>query len=393
MIKIAYVTAPHLKKFLQWNGKQAELVLDRSNKWYEFDKNILRFQGFSEYNHLTDINVMFSKNPEGQPLDRTGKLHLPVKFNTGRPWTYSDKPATLRDTLSKRVKDLLDTGLKINLLWSGGIDSTTMVNAFLTNCDDHSRLRILYSPFSVYEHRDYIEKFLPKFSQVELVDISGDVYLTQQFDGMFISGDTGDETHASLDESFLEQFGYNSLSMPWKDFFYARNKDTKFLEFCEQYFSWATRPINTVLEARWWFYINSKMYYQLSTKLKFFSNYKNFKPNQLQGFYDCEEFESFITHNLHRIMPTSDYSSWKTDLKEYCVKIDGFEQWAQEKTKSTSSQIRLYTYKKMILNDQRSMFIMDDGTRISTPSQPFLIESEFRNLYGTSLDYLINDPI
>ena len=383
MNKISYADAQYFKQFLQWKGQESDSVYG----------GILKFKGFNDYNRLLQINSMFSNNPFGQPLDRTGNVYLPVKYDTGRPWKFFSKPIGLDDALSRRVKNLVSTGEKINLLWSGGIDSTTMTNAFLSNVDDHSQLRILYSPFSVYEHREYLTNFISKFPKVEVVDISGDVYLTQEFDGIFVSGDSGDETHASMDESFLAEFGYEILKKPWKEFFYSRTNDTNFIDFCEKYFSWSGRSIDTVLDARWWFYINSKMYCMLSIKLLFFSSYKNFVPSRLYGFFDCDEYENYITHNTHRIMSTPDYCTWKQDLKDYCQKIDGFDQWAKEKIKNGSFQFHSYTYKKTILNDQRAMFILNDGTRVHTPGLPLLSQKEFENCYGSSLDYLLNAPI
>ena len=44
---------------------------------------------------------------------------------------------------------------KINLCWSGGIDSTCMLTAFLKNTLHIDQLRVLYTPFSVYENRDF----------------------------------------------------------------------------------------------------------------------------------------------------------------------------------------------------------------------------------------------
>jgi hypothetical protein len=382
MNKISYANTYGLSKFLKWKGRQPNDSL-----------SVLRFHEFPQYNRLVDINCIFSNCPFGQPLDRTGNVHLPVKYDTGRPWKYSTTSITLNDALAQRVTDLLSRGEKINLLWSGGIDSTTMVNAFLHNTTDFTQLRVLYSPFSLYEHREYLTTFLAKFPKVELIDISGDVYLTQTFDGIFVTGDTGDETQASIDESFLEEFGYDALNRPWRDFFYSKNTDPGFADFCEEYFAWSGRPIDTLLEARWWFYINSKMYCMLSIKLGFFSDYKNFTPSKLTGFFDCDEFENYITHNIDRLMTTPEYSSWKQDLKDYCQSIDGFDQWAKQKTKLGSFQFHAYTYKKTVLNDQRSIFILDNGTRIHTPGLPLLSQREFENCYGNTLDYLLNDPV
>ena len=381
MKTIIHANTEYLTKFLQWKSKAFKSV-----------SQVIKVENFDHYNRLVDINCIFSNRPQGQPLDRTGNIRFPIKYNTGRPWQYSDTALSLKDALSKRVQDLSVTGEKINLLWSGGIDSTTMVNAFLANVNDHSQLRILYSPFSVYEHRQYLETFLPKFS-CERVDISGDVYLTQTFDGIFVTGDTGDETHASIDQSFLETFGYESLARPWRDFFYERNADSELIDFCENYFSWAGRPIDTVLEARWWFYINSKMYCNLAIKLNFFSDYENFSPERLKGFYDFAEFEHYRCHNTHRLIVPGEYASWKQDLKDYCKSVDGFDQWAKETIKGDSFQFHVYTYKKIALKDTRSIFILDDGTHIRTPSLPLLSHCEFESCYGNSLDYLLNDPV
>lgn len=383
MTAISYANTAYFKKLLKWKNKKARLVYG----------GVLEFDDFKQYNQLLEINSMFSNNPWGQPLDRTGNILLPAKYDTGRKWQFDNNSISLKDALAIRVKNLVSLGQKINLLWSGGIDSTTMVNAFISNASDRSQLRILYSPFSVYEHREYITEFLPKFPEIELIDISGDVYLTQKFDGIFVTGDTGDETQASMDESFLEEFGYETLSQSWQDFFYSRTKNDDFIAFCHEYFSWAQRPIDTVLEARWWFYINSKLHCMLATKLSFFSDYENFLPSRLKGFFDCYEFENYVSHNIHRLMVTADYKSWKQDLKDYCQTVDGFDQWAKDTTKNGSFQFHAYTYKKIVLNDCRSIMILDDGTRVHTPNLPLLSQVEFDKLYGNSLDYLLNDPI
>jgi hypothetical protein len=44
------------------------------------------------------------------------------------------------------------------------------------------------------------------------------------------------------------------------------------------------------------------------------------------------------------------------------------ETWYLTKTKFGSSQLGTYTYKKNALNDTRWIFILNDGTRISTPN-------------------------
>jgi len=244
----------------------------------------------------------------------------------------------------------------------------------------------------VYEHPEYL-KFLQKnFSNIDLVDISGDVYLNQKWDGIFVTGDSGDEMHASLDQSFFEQHGYQSLNQNWKDFFYAQNSNDNFINFCEQYFARSGLEIRTVLEARWWYYINSKLNCMLFYKLVYWLDYDNFNFDCVQGFFDCEQYESYIAYNLDKIMPDSNYQSWKSQLKNYCYSFDKIENWWKNKKKVNSSQLHFYIDKKIILKNLQFIYVLDNGQRIHTPNLPWLSRHEFDNKYGTTLDYLWNEP-
>ena len=48
--------------------------------------------------------------------------------------------------------------------------------------------------------------------------------------------------------------------------------------------------------------------------------------------------------------------------------------------------------KKNALNDTRWIFILSDGTRISTPNLPLLSKKELDRHYGDSLQVLFNEP-
>jgi hypothetical protein len=324
-------------------------------------------------------------------VDRT--LHTKSPFCTYIPrvWKIPQQQWTLSQALEQRVLSLSNLNKKINVFWSGGIDSTTIVNACLEYLPDLSQLRILYSPYSTYEHPEYLS-FLDQFSLVELIDISGDRYLTDEFAGIFVTGDGGDELNASLDESFFEHYGYDHLQTPWQDFFYTKNSNLNFVEFCEQHFSLAGRPINTVLEARWWFYATCKQRSILNLKLPWFFNYKNFDITNLIGFFDCAEYENYIYWNINSIVDRSGYSTWKQPLKDYCFAFDKMHDWHKNKTKMHSTQMLLYLSKKLALNDHRWIAILSDGSRITTPSLPLLSKKEFEMTYGNTLDWIFHEP-
>lgn len=371
----------HLQKILKWRGTALTSV-----------GNLTKVSSFNSYNNLLDINGVFSNHPRWGISDRSFYTQSPVKQRVIRPWLQPKQQWDLDYALMSRVKKLETSGAKINLFWSGGIDSTTAATAFLKHLTDRSQLRILYSPYSVYEHPEYLN-FLSKFPEVELIDISGTVYLTEQFDGIFVTGEGGDELNASLDQSFFDAYGYEVLHHPWRDFFRSRNSDSNFIDFCEEYFEIAGRPIETVLHARWWFYAICKstsiLYYN---KLPWFFDYPNFKFTDLVGFFDCNEYENYVYWNIEQIIPGNEYVTWKQNLKDYCYAFDRFGDWCKNKEKYNSGQLGTYIAKKIALSSQNWIFLLDDGTRISTPSLPVLTRKEFKSRYDTTLDYLFNEP-
>jgi hypothetical protein len=347
-------------------------------------------RGFDSYQKLVGINSVFSNHPRGFPSDRTGTIKTPIKYHVPRSWTCPEHSITLDQAMQIRVKEIESKGQRINVMWSGGIDSTAVVNAFLLNLKDLKQLRVIYSPYSEYEHRHYLQYL--KDRGIETVDMSGTVYLDTYFDGIFVTGFGGDESHASLDESFLLEYGYEALHRPWRDFFWAKRQDNDFMDFCEMYFSLAGRKINTVLEARWWFYINSKMHALLQIQNIFWSDYPNYNKDLVLAFFDCDAYEQYVTYNLNDIVLSKDYSSWKHSLKDYCFRADGFEEWYRTKSKVGSSQITYYANKKVAIKDLHCIFILENGQRITTPSLPLFSKLEYNKYHGTTLDYLWNEP-
>ena len=108
------------------------------------------------------------------------------------------------------------------------------------------------------------------------------------------------------------------------------------------------------------------------------------------GFYDCDPYEQYVTCN--EIVASKDYSSWKQNLKDYCFRADGLEDWHKNKTKVISSQINYYTNKKIALKNLHCIFILDNGKRIATPGLPLFSKLEYNKYHGTTLDYLWNEP-
>jgi hypothetical protein len=300
-----------------------------------------------------------------------------------RPWTTPVAPLEFDDCFKYRVEELVATNKKINILWSGGIDSTAAVVGFLKHCQNLDQIRIFYSTFSVKEN-PYFYLLLNEYP-IEMVEFSGDVYLTQTFDGIFIDGNPADDLFASLDKSFFENVGLDTLNLPWKDYFFKTTKDTEFVNYCEKFFN-LTDNINTLLDARWWFYTTCKIHKWTARSSNIL---QETQPLPL-GFFDSYQFEHYMFNNLDKIINTLNYVSYKQLLKDYIFEFDKNKHYHKNKEKVNSYQMQYYWMKKIHLQDIRYIMLLSDGTRIRTENLPFLSEKEYRTTFGNSLDYLFN---
>jgi hypothetical protein len=354
-------------------------------KWYDIDftqvGNLYKIPGFVDHNRLIDLNAVWSTHPRGEPVDRTQTIAAPSNYQVIRPWRKPISCYSLEQVFEHRVKYYCNQHNKINLFWSGGIDSTSMVVGFLNHCNHLDQIRVIYSPFSVYENRPFMDFLRKNFPTLEMLDISGDVYLTTQLDGVVVTGHGADEFTGSLDESFVDKVGIDGLSQPWRDYI-----TPDLVDFCEQYFALAGRPIETVLEARWWYYAITKSQVFPVTVNSFMNNTTDATDS---GFFNCNEFEDYMYFNTDKLIGDT-YTTYKQFLKQYIYMFDGNQDFLHNGRKVNSIQMPLYQIKMMALQNQYWIFKLSDNTIVRTKNLPFLSQLEFRNEHGQNFDYLFN---
>jgi hypothetical protein len=364
-------TQPAFKKILGYHGIP-----------FTGDKQF-KVPGFDQHNWLVDINACFSNAPSGDIIDRTQTVPHPWRLHVQRPWQIPGSISDLETCFVQRTKDLLGHGQQLNLLWSGGIDSTAMLTSFLRHGQSLDQLRVLYTINSIKENPGFF-LLLQQRPELELIEFGGDTYLEQQLDGLFVSADGADDITASLDQSFYEQVGWSGLQQSWKDFLFEKTNSVDFVNFCEHWFDHSGCNIQTVLQARWWFYTACKIQ-KFPTSLAGLIRDDQPLP---QGFYDCELFEHWSAHNLHLIMPRASYASYKQCLKDYIYDYDHDQHYRDHKQKENSAQLSWYRDKRQALQGSQYIMLLADGQRIRTPNLPLLSEREYRACHGHSLDYL-----
>lgn len=344
----------------------------------------LRVKGFEHYNWLVDLNACFSTDPTGDIVDRTLTVKQPWLVHVLRPWSRPGPTGSFDLCMQQRVQQLCQAQQPVNVFYSGGIDSTAMLVGFLTHCANLSQLRVIYTPSSIKENPNFFF-MLQDRPELELVDFSGDVYLEQNLDGIFVTADGADDFTASLDQSFFDKVGYDGLHQPWQDYIYQQTQNSDMVDWLEQvYFNNRGVEISTLLQARWFFYTACKMQ-------KFPLNLVGLLQSQQPApvaFFHSEMFEHWFANNTDKIVTSNDYTSYKQDLKTYIWEYDRNENYRKQKTKYNSSQLTSYRNKKIMLHNTQYIMLLSDHSQIRTPNLPFMSNKEYRHAYGHSLDYL-----
>jgi hypothetical protein len=376
------------------NPDYVDKIMSWRNVSFSKAGSLVKIAGFDRHNMLIDINSIFSFFPYGDIVDRTSSVAAPFNFKVVRPWTAPLGSDSLDQVMADRVKFYTDQNCHLDLFWSGGIDSTAMVVSFLTHSPDLAQLRLIYTPFSLYENRDFFEFVTKKFPNLQTLDISGDVYINNNFNGIVITGHGGDEFTASLDETFFDRIGGTiGLDQDWRDFFLKESGNHQLIDFCEEYFQKSGKPINTVLEARWWFYALNKSQVFAPRDMSFLLNQQDTSLDKFSAFFDCQEFESYMWHNTDKIIePGGDYKTYKKFLRHYIYQFYNNLDFLNNTSKISSMQIQWYRLKKIELLGLQWICILEDASVIRTDNLPLLSKKEFTAKYSNSLDYLFNTP-
>ena len=378
---IIFTVYPWFQKLLTYHGFTIQATTAKPDLWGGYHHKI---KGFDHYNYLLDINRCFSRWPARDIFDRTRSIKMPFRIGSTEAWVPpNDHGATLTDCLVTRAKMIDQDYDCVNIMWSGGIDSTAMLVAFLQLPQRRSNLRVFYMIDSIKENPGFFLR-LSQMQEIEMIEIGGRVWLEGNFQGCTVGAGVCDDLTASLDKSFFDKLGYRGLQANWKDYFWNCNPDADFLEFCEHYFRLSGRPIDSLLEARWWFYFSCKLY---ERQIQF--NRDPVHDPTIDFYYD-PLLIAYFYHNTHRLIESDRFECYKLELKEFIHAFYPDNHYLKYKEKYNSGNLVALDRKRNILQDSRAIMILDDNTVISTPNLPFLREKDYRSKYHRSLDILFN---
>lgn len=334
------------------------------------------YHGFQDLQYLYELNRMFSNYPWGNIIDRSYSTKYPFKLHVRSPWVKpekTDKNLDLETACVNRVNEIINQyPAPYNLYWSGGIDSTLLLVSFLKVLDPKS-LIIHLTKNSIKENEYFFENIIkPNLKFVFATDAVSNV-------GCNITGECGDTIWATLDHGFfLSGPIKNYIYKPWQEWFRIKTNNETFLDFSERFMKKADRPIITLFDARWWFYLLCKSQSK-ATLLQM----ATFESSISIPFYESTHIETWAWYNVENMIKGNDWQTYKWPAKQIIYKFDKNKDYLKYKSKefSTDLQCKLEIDKPLFLTDNFEKPILSTDPFFSSSIYKIELHEKYKHLF------------
>ncbi|MFZ3229654.1 MAG: hypothetical protein WA160_05585 [Pseudobdellovibrio sp.] len=244
---------------------------------------------------------------------------------------------TFEDISLQRAQDLwVECALyqNINILWSGGIDSTLALVALILTLPNKFNITV-YCNFSSINENERFYKLLLANKSVILKNSS---VLTETVPTQFVTGDLGDQIFGSeLLFRIDREFGFENLKKPFQQIipklFNSRCGSELGSVLYDRYLPIINEcpfPLKSAFDFIWWWNYTQKWQ---GVKLRKQCYLKN--DMKLFHFFDSSDFELWSVFN-HELKIGSVIESYKKSAKDFIFKYDNNEFYLNFKKKCSS---------------------------------------------------------
>jgi len=352
--------------------------------------------------------------------DRLGG-NYPIKFERLAP-PSTGQNLTLSDIMLQRATELWSVGKPINVLWSGGIDSTAaLVALMITNSDWINGLRIITTQHAITEEYPRFYNELLLNANVTIVEggqlLTRDSYLPNQ---LYVTGDIADQLFGfGFSQQYVGTFDKTTARVPlvnirrelfnrtktigesrkaaatrWPSL--NRNQTTPMLihELLqpkqlthlvteEVFLAWldlhlARAPFNivTVLDMLWWLNFTlkwSEKKYRLVGVLG-----DSTMEDSTAVFFDTPEFEWWSMNHHSEKLIGDDWKTYKQPLKDFIFSFNGDEEYRLNKMKEVSL---MHTLEPINGVGQNIVTYWDSNNLLLTKNNSIIPPAALRSVY------------
>lgn len=296
------------------------------------------------FNEL-DINTfkqIYKLDADSWLVDRTSTVKFPFNEVLHSKYTIPEiKKYSFVDAAMCRAKELIDANLPVYILWSGGIDSTAIVVAFLKLNQSLENITVILNYDSVKEYTSFFNTHIkPNFK----VLVTEEAILKMQYGlltGVVVSGELADQLvgsplanymHQALTSEFLvKEFNFENF----KDLCVSKNMDLQSIKCWYDIYvstmSKAPRPITTMFDFAWWHGFNFRWQ---AIDLKIFLRIH--KSINFETFYSSSHFQGW---SVHYIPDLSNIQMLKSEIKNFVKDFTKDSDYYNNKIKHPSSTL------------------------------------------------------
>lgn len=248
----------------------------------------------------------------------------------------------IKETCDKRAKEILNKYSKITVSWSGGVDSTSVVCAFLKNGLDPKDLTIIFSESSIEEYPFFYEHLKKIGAKLLLNNAVAHTY-SESSEGAIVSGWCADQLFGSNVHLYNPSL-YNGSWTEGVQWFLERNKvnpsqkdwDT-YVEAWNVYANTLGVRLEQFCEYAWLFNFGIK-WTHVSTAAQL-SVIKSSVRNRSIPFFSDVDFQLWSLQNAHLLREDNvitDPTKYKRPLKEYIYSYTNDSSYLANKSKENS---------------------------------------------------------
>ena len=329
---------------------------------------ILYYNNFQIFNHikkLRDIGIIFDNysdnyiekfKPENNLfrskqhaiIDRNGDLEhfLPISYKHPSPIFDLNFKKSFKEVCEERATNLIKTYKRLNIFWSGGIDSTLVLFMLMSKTNNFSQIRVICTTDSLVESGSMFDKLIKhRVSYILTNKVSSKYFFNNHKfnsdEDLFICGSLADQLTNNVNIINTNNFNENTLSEP-----YEKHIDESYLKFLDTSIQKYTIKIKTLHDFLWFY----KFIFSWHS-LKYFKNIAANMPLEMfQSFYDTEDFQQWAINYSKSNLP------FKQHAKDLIYELTGDKLYSLYKMKGTSSA-------RFVETDW--LFILDNGKTVN----------------------------
>jgi len=318
----------------------------------KFDKDFPGMDRFSQFFKIYNMRMMLS--------DRTDTIDLPIRTKTLFPLPkFKRTNETLEEICDRRALELLERaekcGVRIYVLWSGGVDSTLVLVSLLKNATNAQKnsLIVLLSEESITEYPYFYENHIRGRLNMEPTAIFPFVLGTKD---IVTNGELGDQIFGSpfSTQALMRMFGNSIIHEPYKknilfEFYNAKTKDKEVTDFYLSLFNKlmlaAPVKITTYFDYFWWllFVLEWQACFMRILQFTREENIKNitqeYISTNLAPFFGTEDFQMWSMNNLDKRIKDTSWDSYKWPSKDIIYNFTKDLNYYEQKGKEPSVSI------------------------------------------------------